>query len=256
MRVITVANQKGGCAKTTTVVNLAASLAELGKKVLVIDLDPQGNASDWLGAQSIDDASFRLLTEKGPVDDLIEDSSIASVQIIRASRELAQVEKALAGELSIETKLKRRLASLFKNSKWDFVLIDTPPTLGILTINALTAANELLVPVTTHVMSLSGVAQLLSTFEEVQEMLNPDLMIAGFVASRVDMRTRHARDVMESLKESFGDQVFSTLIRENVLLAEAPSFQEPILSYKPKSSASEDYRNLANELLQKAINTR
>lgn len=170
MRVITVANQKGGCAKTTTVVNLAASLAELGKKVLVIDLDPQGNASDWLGAQTIEDASFRLLTEKGPADDLIEESSIASVQVIRASRELAQVEKALAGELSIETKLKRRLASLFKSSKWDFVLIDTPPTLGILTINALTAANELLVPVTTHVMSLSGVAQLLSTFEEVQEI--------------------------------------------------------------------------------------
>jgi chromosome partitioning protein len=252
MRVITVANQKGGCAKTTTVVNLAASLAELGKKVLVIDLDPQGNASDWLGSQNIEDAAFRLLTEKSAVDALIEDSNIEHVQVIRASRELAQVEKALAGELSIETKLKRRLTALFKNSQWDFVLIDTPPTLGILTVNALTAASELLVPVTAHVMSLSGVAQLLATFEEVQEMLNPDLKIAGFVASRVDMRTRHARDVMESLKESFGDQVFTTLIRENVLLAEAPSFQEPILSYKTKSTAAEDYRNLAKELIKKA----
>lgn len=251
MRVITVANQKGGCAKTTTVVNLAASLAELGKKVLVIDLDPQGNASDWLGSQDSDDAAFRLLTEKGAVEALVSDSNIENVQVIRGSRELAKVEKALAGELSIETKLKRRLTQVFKSNEWDFVLIDTPPTLGILTVNALAAANELLIPVTTHVMSLSGVAQLLATYQEVQEMLNPNLVITGFIASRVDMRTRHARDVMESLKESFGDQVFSTLIRENVLLAEAPSFQEPILSYKSKSSAAEDYRMLASEIVKK-----
>lgn len=252
MRVITVANQKGGCAKTTTVVNLAGSLAELDKNVLVIDLDPQGNASDWLGAHGVEDAAFKLLTEKSAVESLVDDSNIKNVQMIRASRDLAQVEKALAGELSIETKLKRRLSQLFKNSEWDFVLIDTPPTLGILTVNALTAADELLIPVTTHVMSLSGVAQLLETYQEVQEMLNPSLVIAGFVASRVDMRTRHAREVMDSLKESFGDKVFSTLIRENVLLAEAPSFQEPILSYKAKSSAAEDYRMLAREVVQKS----
>ncbi len=252
MRVITVANQKGGCAKTTTVVNLAASLAELGHKVLVIDLDPQGNASDWLGANGAEDGAFQLLTAKGAVDIYLGETQIQNIQAIRASRHLSQVEKALAGELSIETKLKRRLELLFKSRQWDFVLIDTPPTLGLLTVNALTAANELLIPVTTHVMSLSGVAQLLETYQEVRDMLNPKLVITGFVASRVDMRTRHAKEVIESLRESFGEQVFSTLIRENVLLAEAPSFQESILTYKTKSSASEDYRMLANEIIQKS----
>jgi chromosome partitioning protein len=249
MRVIAVANQKGGCAKTTTVVNLAASLAELGQKVLVIDMDPQGNAGDWLGVETVHDAAFRLLTSKDQVESLISSSHIEGIEVIRASRELALAEKALAGELSVETKLKRRLAQLFKTKTWDFVFIDTPPTLGILTINALTAANELLIPVTTHVMSLTGVAQLIETFNEVQEMLNPDLKITGFVASRVDLRTRHAKEVLDSLKQSFGDQVFSAVIRENVLLAEAPSFQEPILSYKSKSTAADDYRMMAKELL-------
>jgi chromosome partitioning protein len=249
MRVIAVANQKGGCAKTTTVVNLAASLAELGQKVLVIDMDPQGNAGDWLGADGVQDASFRLLTSKDQVESLLSSSHIEGIEVIGASRELALAEKALAGELSVETKLKRRLAQLFKTKTWDYVFIDTPPTLGILTINALTAANELLIPVTTHVMSLTGVAQLIETFNEVQEMLNPDLKITGFVASRVDLRTRHAKEVLDSLKQSFGTQVFSAFIRENVLLAEAPSFQEPILSYKSKSSAADDYRMMAKELI-------
>jgi chromosome partitioning protein len=248
MRIIVVANQKGGCAKTTTVVNLACSLALHGKRVLVIDLDPQGNSSQWLNANGAENGSFLLLTGKEPIENLIGSTVENNVKIISASKELSQIEKMLAGELAVEGTLKRRLKKLNPDD-WDFILIDTPPTLGLLTINACVAAKELLVPVTTHVMTLSGVSQLIARYQEITEMLNPDLEILGFLASRVDLRTRHSKDVLESLRERFGDKVFKTIIRENVFLAEAPSFKMSILEYKSKSSAANDYRSLAEEVL-------
>lgn len=251
MRIITIANQKGGCAKTTTVVNIAACIAELKLQVLVIDLDPQANASQWLGMSDSKDGSVGIFKSLAKVDDLIQPSEIPGIDLIPASQELAQIEKLLAGELSVETILKRRIHKM-NTKKYDFILIDTPPTLGLLTLNALAAAQELLIPVTTHVMTLSGVAQLINTVTNVQELLNPDLRILGFVASRVDLRTRHSQEVLESLIERFGEQVFQSTIRESIRLAEAPSYSESIIEYDKKSMAANDYRSLTKEILRRA----
>lgn len=248
MKIIAVANQKGGCAKTTTVVNLAACLAELDKKVLVIDLDSQANATTWLGADSGVGNAFKLLTTKISLDELMGPTNLDCVKIISGSRELANFEKSVAGEIAVETRLKRRLAAL-DVSKWDYVLIDTPPTLGLITLNALSAAQGLIVPVTTHVMSLSGVAQLIETLEEIKEVLNPSLNILGFVACRVDSRTRHSKEILELLVNQFGDKVLKSMIRESIRLAEAPSFQLSIDQYGPKSTAADDYRALAAEVI-------
>ena len=250
MRIIAVANQKGGCAKTTTVVNLAAALAEMNHRVLVIDLDPQGNASQWLNAPNSTGGSFALLTETTPIESLISASGVSNLSVIAASQELANVEKALAGKLAIDAILKRRLAKI-DTTKWDYVLIDTPPTLGIVTLNALVAAKELLIPVTTHVLTLSGVAQLMTLVSEIQDVLNPELEILGFLASRVDARTKHSKEVLELLTERFGAQVLATVIRENIRLAEAPSYAMPIIEYDSNCVASTDYRSLAKEVIQR-----
>jgi chromosome partitioning protein len=248
MKIIAIANQKGGCAKTTTVVNLACALVEFGKKVLVVDLDPQANASQWLAPDRKLGGSQELLTTSKSVQELIEPTQSEGVYLLSASQDLSKIDKILAGELSTETKLKRKLSALDSN-QWDYVLMDTPPTLGLLTLNACVAANSILVPVTTHVMSLSGVAQLMEKYQEIVEVLNPSLNVLGFVPSRVDLRTRHSKEVIDLLKEQFGEKVFKSHIRENVYLAEAPSFAEAIFQYKAKSGAADDYRALAQEVM-------
>lgn len=248
MKVIAVANQKGGCAKTTTVVNLAACLAQRGHKVLVVDLDSQANATNWLAGAVTIPGAWQTLTTRDDLTDLIVSTSIEGVSLLAGSRELSNLEKALAGELSVETILKRRLSKLGKDA-FDYVLIDTPPTLGLITLNALAAAKDLLIPLTTHVMSLSGVAQMFRTVEQVREVLNPDLNVLGLVASRVDLRTRHAKDVLSTLTERFGDKLLKSYIFENVRLAEAPSFQQSILTYNPSSTAAQNYRDLADEVI-------
>ena len=245
---IAVANQKGGCAKTTVSVNLAAALAELKQNVLLVDLDPQANASQWVGATNDARGVFELFTTKAAVNGLLVQTSTEGLSLLAGSRALASIEKALAGELAAETRLKRRLASL-AGQTFDYVLIDTPPTLGLMTLNALSAAQQVLIPVTTHVMTLSGVTQLMQTFEDVKEVLNPDLTLLGLLPCRVDQRTRHSKEVIEALEAKFGEQVLAARIRENIRLAEAPSFRQTILQYQPNSNVAEDFRELAREVI-------
>jgi len=248
MRCIAIANQKGGAAKTTTSVNLAAALAEQGRRVLVVDLDPQGNSTDWLGVVGAERGVYELLTEHAALAKVATGAQTAGVDVVPATRALLGIERALAREVGAELTLQRKLRAA-DAAGWDYVLIDTPPTLGILTLNGLAAARELIVPVETHVLALAGVAQLMETFVTVRERLNPELALAGVVACRVDNRTRHSADVIERLRGTFKGTMYRTEIRENIRLAEAPSFRRSILDYDTRSSGAADYRALATEVI-------
>ncbi len=247
VRCIAISNQKGGSAKTTTTVNLAAALAEAGRRVLVLDLDPQGSSSSWLGAAAAPRGAFELLSDGEAVAGLVQPTGFDRLVLIAATTALNHAERALAREIGAETVLRRRLAQL--PGDWDYLLIDTPPTLGMLTLNALAAAGELLAPVEAHVMALAGVAQLIETKRMVRERLNPALRLAGILACRVDGRTRHCLDVVASMRQTFGPEMYATTIRENVRLAEAPSFQMPITRYDAQSTGATDYRALADEVM-------
>ena len=248
MRKIAIANQKGGSGKTTTSVNLAAALGERERRVLVIDLDPQHSATAWFGVRNPGKGLYGLFVDNGNLDGVIQETGVTGVDLAPSTAWLMGVERILAAEVGAEQILRRNLAKL-PADRWDYVLIDCPPTLGILTINALAAVEELLVPVEAHVMALSGLAQLLHTVEVVKERINADLKVSGILACRVDARTRHAREVVEQLRERNGKVVYQTVIRENIRLAECPSFAQPITQYDSKSSGAADYRALAEEII-------
>lgn len=251
MTVVAVTNQKGGCGKTTTAVNLAAALGELGLNVLIIDLDPQCNASQWIGANDKTQGIYELIIAQSSLyEELVNGTTCPGVDLIHGSKNLARLEQHLAGQIAAEGVLKRSLSALLAaTGRWDFVLIDTPPTLGLATINAMVAADYLLIPVTTHVMTLSGVAQIFRAVTEIRELLNPNLRILGLLPSRVDLRTRHSREVLASLDEHFGAEVMQTNIHECIKLAEAYSFKKSVLGYKSDSVATRDFRSLAKEIL-------
>jgi len=249
MRTIAIASQKGGSAKTTTAVNLAAALGEKGRGVLLVDLDPQATASAWYGVKDGSRGLLDVFTDNGNVSDLVHETDVEGVALVPSSSWLVGVEKALAGEVGAEIIMRRQIERL-PAGRWDYVLLDCPPALGTLTVNALVAVREIFVPVEAHVLAMAGLAELLKTVEVVKSRLNKDLEISGIVASRVDLRTRHSQEVVERLRERFKKLVFRTVIRENVRLAECPSFAKPITTYDSKSRGAEDFRALAQEVIK------
>lgn len=252
MRSIAIVNQKGGSGKTTTAVNLAAALGEKDRRVLVVDLDPQASASNWYGVKDAGRGLLEVFTDGRDLASLVQKTEAPGVSIVPSSSWLVGIEKALAGEVGAETLLRKRTGDL-DAGKWDYILIDCPPTLGTLTVNALTAVQEVLVPVEAHVMALNGLMDLIQTVNAVKERLHPPLRMAGILACRVDARTRHALEVVEQLRERFLHLVYRTIIRENVRLAECPSFGVPITQYDTNSHGAEDYRSLAGDVLRQEV---
>lgn len=248
MRKIAIINQKGGSGKTTTAVNLAAALAEKKRKVLLLDLDPQASSSTWYNVQEKAKGIYGVFTEGVNINNVILPTNFENISIIPASAWLIGLEKALAHEVGAETILKQCLEKL--DPFWDYVIIDCPPTLGTLAVNALCAVTEVIVPVEARVMALQGLVQLLQTIEVIKERLNNDLQISGIVACRVDVRTKHSKEVVDQLSENFKDILYKTVIRENIKLSEAPSFGKPILFYDSSSRGAYDYRSLAKEVMK------
>jgi chromosome partitioning protein len=248
MRTIAIASQKGGTAKTTTTINLAAALAEQQKRVLVVDLDPQRNASEWMRAPDARPGLLEALQGDVDLGTLVQGTPIALLQIVPSSSWLVGAERMLAGEMGADTLLRQALDSL-PARRWDYLLIDCPPSLGLLVINALAAVREVIIPVAAHAMGLTGLAKMVDSIEKARKRLNPEIVVGGILPCRVDLRTRHAQESVEHMRQRFGELVYETVVHENVRVAEAPSYGQSILEYAPTSAGAADYRALAQEVL-------
>jgi chromosome partitioning protein len=245
-QVIVLANQKGGVAKTTTTLNLGVAFAEQGYRVLLIDLDPQGNLtmSQGLNPDTIEQSMFDVLVHRMPLDQVIV---TREVDVAVSSIDLAGADMALSSQIGRERALEKALAPI--KDRYDFIFIDTPPSLGLLTINAFVAATGVIVPVQTEYLSLRGLVQLENTLAMVRENLNPRVEIVGIVPTMYDRRLTHSREADEILRENFGDLVYNTRIRKTVRFAEAPVKGVSVLNYEPTGEAAEMYRDLAREVL-------
>jgi chromosome partitioning protein len=247
-RVIAVANQKGGVGKTTTAVNLGAALAELGYRVLVVDLDPQGNATTGLGINSrnVESSVYDVLMNGGPIEDAIEPTAVRNLFVVPATIDLAGAEIELVPAFSRELKLRRALEDA--TDDFDFTLIDCPPSLGLLTVNGLAAATEVLVPIQCEYYALEGLGQLLKNVSLVQTNLNPRLELSAIVLTMYDARTRLAEQVAREVRDHFGDTVCRTIVPRTVRLSEAPSFGQPVIVFDSSSRGALAYRELAKEV--------
>lgn len=247
-KIIAVANQKGGVGKTTTSVNLGACLAYIGKKVLLVDIDPQGNATSGIGIEKadVDQCIYDVLVDDVEASKVIKPTSVENLYAIPATIQLAGAEIELVPTISREVRLKRALEEVKKN--FDYMIIDCPPSLGLLTINSLTASDAVIIPVQCEYYALEGLSQLLNTVRLVQKHLNHDLKIEGVLLTMLDARTNLGIQVIDEVKKYFQDKVYKTIIPRNVRLSEAPSHGEPIITYDPKSRGAEVYLDLAKEV--------
>lgn len=249
-RTVAIVNQKGGAAKTTTAVNLAAALAELGHAVLLIDLDPQGSATRWLGADPGSTALTDVLLHEGRLDDAVVPTAIDRVELVPASEPLNAADHDLARVIGGQVRLRDALADIRRR---DFVFLDCPPGLGLLVINALAAADEALIPVPTRTLELDGLVDLTTTIAKVQAKLNPTLRLAGVLACRVDRRTRVDAEVVQALRQRFGDDLLPTVIHDSVRFGELRAAHQPINHYDPHGQGAKEYAAVAHALLDKGV---
>ena len=248
-KIIAIANQKGGVGKTTTSVNLGACLAYIGKRVLLVDVDPQGNATSGIGIEKADveHCIYDILVDDVEAKDVIKPTEVENLDIIPATIQLAGAEIELVPTISREVRLKRALEAVKNN--YDYMVIDCPPSLGLLTINALTASDAVLIPVQCEYYALEGLSQLLNTVRLVQKHLNTDLTIEGVLLTMLDARTNLGIQVIDEVKKYFQDKVYKTIIPRNIRLSEAPSHGQPIIIYDPRSRGAEVYLDLAKEVV-------
>ena len=253
-RIIAIANQKGGVGKTTTSINLSACLAEIGQKVLTVDIDPQGNTTSGLGVDKniVENNVYDLLLGECSIEDCIVETEIENQSLIASNVNLAGAEIELIGIDEKEYILKKALNKVRK--QYDFIIIDCPPSLNMLTVNALTAADTVLVPIQCEYYALEGLSQLIHTIDLVKERLNKRLKMEGVVFTMYDARTNLSLQVVENVKENLNQNIYKTIIPRNVRLAEAPSYGQPINIYDPRSSGAESYRLLAEEVINREDN--
>lgn len=255
-KIIAIANQKGGVGKTTTTINLAASLAVLEKKVLMIDADPQANATSGTGfnIKNIKTGIYECLIDEVNPNDVILNSEIEGLDLLPSSIDLVGAEIEMLNMPNRERMLKSVIDKIEK--KYDYILLDCSPSLGLITVNSLTAANSIIIPVQCEYFALEGLGKLLNTVKIIQSRLNPDLEIEGFVLTMYDSRLRLSNQVVEEVKRHFQTMVFDTIIQRNIKISEAPSFGKPVIMYDAESKGSLNYLNLAREVLQKNNDTR
>ncbi|HEX7418527.1 MAG TPA: ParA family protein [Thermoanaerobaculia bacterium] len=250
-RIVSLANQKGGVGKTTTAINLAASLAACERRVLLVDLDPQANATSGVGVSKNNrNSMYPVMVDGMDISQIIQDTGLPGFRLAPSSVDLVAAEVELSDAIGREFHLQRALQPIIND--YDYILIDSPPSLGLLTVNGLTAANSVLVPMQCEYFAIEGVAQLLNTIERVRDFLNPALEIEGIALTMFDERVNLARQVAEEVRNHFGDKVYRTVIPRNVRLGEAPSFGKPIILYDIRSRGSEAYINLAKEFIGRA----
>jgi chromosome partitioning protein len=250
--IVSIANQKGGVGKTTTAINLAAALAMRGRRTLLIDMDPQSNSSmSYLDIRTVERSVYDVLSDaQCALSDVIVDSNLRNLQVAPARIALAKLEAKLVGEMDAHFRLKDRLDPIRDN--YEFVVIDCPPTLGLLTANALVASSHLLVPIQSSYFALEGTDDLLETVEKVRARANPDLRLLGVLITMHDRRTAIARDIRNQIRAVFGDLVFSTVISKSVRLEESPAYKESIFTFAPESSGATEYYRLCEEVIDRA----